>query len=252
MKKYIETKVLYKPKHKPLVSVIIPSFNRFDYLVNAIESVNNQTYKNFEIIIVNDGSTDERYYDKKFEKNVVTVHLKQNQKEIHGFGPGNIRNFGTEKANGDLLAFLDDDDIWLENKLELQLQAMLKNKLGMSSTEAYFGEGIYQKNLKYKLYNAEQYFQDLKYLYRKTNFIKKNTLPEVWNYDFTLIHNCFITSSVIVDKKIYDTLGGFRNLPLWADYDCWLGLQQLTDSVYLDTPLVYYDSLHAMGRNYSK
>ena len=63
MKKNIKNKIKYTPKNNPLVSVIIPSYNRFDYLENAISSVNKQTYKNYEIIVVNDGSTDKRYQD---------------------------------------------------------------------------------------------------------------------------------------------------------------------------------------------
>ena len=55
-----------------------------------------------------------------------------------------------------------------------------------------------------------------------------------------------------MEKKIFEILGGFRGLPLWADYDCWLGLQQLTDSIFVNEPLVYYDSLHGDGRNYIK
>ena len=97
----------------PLISVIIPSYNRLEYMLRAIESVLNQTYKNLEIIIVNDGSTEEGYLNHKYLNKVEQINLKENQKNIHGFGPGNIRNFGIEVANGKWLAFLDDDDYWL-------------------------------------------------------------------------------------------------------------------------------------------
>ena len=80
----------------PSVSVIIPSYNRFDYLIKALESVKLQTFKNFEIIIVNDGSSDSRYYSHFFDKSIKIVNLEENQKTIHGFGPGSIRNFGMQ------------------------------------------------------------------------------------------------------------------------------------------------------------
>ena len=252
MKKNIKNKIKYTPKNNPLVSVIIPSYNRFDFLENAISSVNKQTYKNYEIIVVNDGSTDKRYQDIDLGSKVHIVNLKQNQKMINGFGPGSIRNFGTSKANGDLLAFLDDDDIWLEEKLERQLEEMSFHNLGLSSTEAFIGDGVYHPESKYPLYISEHYIKDIKYIYKNTKFIEKNKLPKIWDYEFTLIHNCFITSSVIVEKNIFDILGGFRGLPLWADYDCWLGLQQLTDNIFLNEPLVYYDNQHGGGRNYTK
>ena len=67
----------------PKVSVIIPSFNRFDYLLRAIDSVESQNYKNLEIIVVNDGSDEDGYYKYKFNKNVKIINLKENQKQIH-------------------------------------------------------------------------------------------------------------------------------------------------------------------------
>ena len=236
----------------PKVSVIIPSYNRFPYLLRAIESVDSQNYKNLEIIIINDGSDEEEYYKHKFNENVKIINLKENQKQIHGFGPGSIRNFGINEAEGYYLAFLDDDDIWLPKKLEVQIEEMINQNLGLSSTEGYYGEGIYKPNETYKLYNKEFYLKDLQYLYKDTDYLIHGNLPKIWDYDFTKVHNCFITSSVIVEKEIFDKLGGFRNLPRWADYDCWLGLQQLTKSVYIDEPLFYYDGLHGDGRNYTK
>ena len=236
----------------PKVSVIIPSYNRFEFLLEAIESVRIQKYPNFEIIVINDGSTQNEYYKYSFPEFVKIINLQQNQKELHGFGPGSIRNFGTNEATGDYLAFLDDDDIWLENKLNKQISEMLKNDFLLSSTEGYYGEGRFNPKKKYLLYNQEKYMDDYKYLYRKTNFIKKNSLPNIWNSEFTNIWNCFVTSSVIVEKNLFNKLGGFRNLPLWADYDCWKGLQQLTDSIYINEPLFYFDGLHGDGRNYEK
>ena len=236
----------------PKVSVIIPSYNRFEFLLEAIESVKIQKYPNFEIIVINDGSTQNEYYKYSFPEYVKIINLQQNQKELHGFGPGSIRNFGTNEATGDYLAFLDDDDIWLENKLNKQISEMLKNDFLLSSTEGYYGEGRFNPKKKYLLYNQEKYMDDYKYLYRKTNFIKKNSLPNIWNSEFTNIWNCFVTSSVIVEKNLFNKLGGFRNLPLWADYDCWKGLQQLTDSIYINEPLFYFDGNHGHGRNYEK
>ena len=79
---------------KKFISVVIPSYNRFQYLNNAIESVLNQTYDNFEIIVINDGSTEEDYYKYNFPEQVKIINLKENQTQKNGFGPGSIRNYG--------------------------------------------------------------------------------------------------------------------------------------------------------------
>ena len=136
---------------KPIVSVIIPTYNRYEYLLRAIESVYNQTYKNIEVIIINDGSTNKEYKELASLKSGVTViNLPKNQKEIHGFGPGNIRNFGLEKSNGKYIAFLDDDDYWLESKLEIQIDILEGDEYKISSSEAFIGEGPYNSNQNYK------------------------------------------------------------------------------------------------------
>ena len=149
-------------------------------MLNAIKSVEDQDYKNYEIIVVNDGSTEEEYYKGRFNKSKF-IHLEQNQKEIHGYGPGSIRNFGTKQANGKYLAFLDDDDIWLENKLNFQISNGKLN-IKMSSTRMY-GSGIYDPDKNYELYNREHYFKDLKYKFRKLSIL--DGLPKIWNYDFS-------------------------------------------------------------------
>ena len=236
----------------PFLSVVIPSYNRFKYLLNSIESINLQGYENLEIIIINDGSEEEEYFTYKFQNNVKLINLDQNQKKIYGFGPGSIRNFGVNEAKGEYIAFLDDDDVWLPNKLKIQIKEMLSKGFKLSSTEGFYGEGIYKASNKYELYNKEKYIKDLKHIYKNSGYIKRNKLPEIWDFKFTEIHNCFITSSVIVEKILLLSIGGFQNLRRWADYDCWKNLQKLTKSLYIDKPLVYFDGLHGDGRNYEK
>ena len=236
----------------PKVSVIIPSYNRFNNLLNAIESVVSQDYENYEIIIINDGSTDKRYQEFEFNEKVKLINLNKNQKSINGFGPGAIRNFGTKIAKGKYLAFLDDDDIWLENKLFTQIESLENSDFQFSSTEGYFGNGLFNKIKKYPMYNKEHFYEDIKYKYRKTKYLKKNKFPNIWDEEFLKIHNCVITSSVVVEKSIFEILGGFRGLPRWADYDCWLGLVKLSPIIYIDKPLFYYDDNHGAGQEYFK
>ena len=219
-----------------LVSVVIPSYNRFKFLTNAISSVLNQTYQNFEIIVVNDGSTEKEYYSSSFSDKVKVLNLKNNQRDILGYVSNEyVRNIGIQEAKGKYLAFLDDDDVWMPKKLEIQSD--------------------------YQLYNNEKFYSVIKKKYSRTKFspnvlekIKgyKFEYPEFWTYDFLEVHNCIITSSVIVEKKLMDNLGGFRGLPttLNADYDCWLGLLKLTDLLYINKPLFYYDGKHGSGQNW--
>lgn len=247
--------------HNDLVSVVIPSYNRFEFLQKAIDSILNQTYKNFEIIVVNDGSTQEEYYSYKFPKVVKVINLETNQKNILGYVSNEyIRNFGIKAARGKYLAFLDDDDLWMPEKLEIQLKSMIKNSSKFSSTEGFYGLGHYNKDAEYQLYNDEKYYSVIKKKYSGTKFYsfldklkgKKFTYPEIWTHEFIQVHNCIITSSVIVEKKLMDVLGGFRGLPttLKADYDCWLGLLQLTNLLYVKKPLFYYDGNHGVGQNW--
>jgi teichuronic acid biosynthesis glycosyltransferase TuaG len=108
------------------VSVVIPTYNRFKYLLNTINSVKQQTYKNIEIIVVNDCSTEKEYYEYNWEINNITIiHLKKNSKDVFGYAClGLSRNYGIKKSTGKYIAFCDDDDIWFPEKIEQQLKAM--------------------------------------------------------------------------------------------------------------------------------
>ena len=234
-----------------LISVVIPSFNRFSFLVNAVNSVENQTYKNTEIIVINDGSDQKEYYENSFGKNVRIIDMDHNQKEQRGFPSDSIRNIGVENAKGKYIAFLDDDDIWTEKKLEIQIKALESSHCKISSTEGFFGNGEFDKNKKYQLYNSEKFYKKIKKKYRGTGLFKSKEFPRIWNHEFIKIHNCIVLSSVVIEKEVFDLYGGFNGLQNGvSDYDCWKGILQLTDLLYVSEPLFYYDGDHGYGRNY--
>jgi GT2 family glycosyltransferase len=235
------------------VSVIIPTYNRFNYLLNAIKSVQQQTYTRIEIIVVNDCSTDPRYYSHDFGKDVTVIHLKENTKQTIGFAcAGHVRNEGIKVATGKYIAFLDDDDIWFPNKLELQLRKMEETKCKMSCTEGILGEGPYNKDCGYPKYNSEYWFECLKQIYQSKNSkALNNGFPDVWSLYFMKIHNCVICSSVVVEKSILEKINNMNILKNgMEDYDCWLRIATHTNCCYVKDVCFYYDNGHADGRNY--
>lgn len=110
-----------------LVSIITPNYNGARYLTYAIESVLNQTWSNWEMIIIDDCSTDQSLdIIKQYARKEQKIKLISSQKKV---GPANARNIGIDHARGQYIAFLDSDDIWLPQKLEKQIDFMHKNDL---------------------------------------------------------------------------------------------------------------------------
>lgn len=116
--------------NEPLVSVIIPFYNRVDVTLKALQSAIDQTYKNTEIILINDGSTDD------ISSIVSFIESKDNCKLIttENAGPASARNTGIRYSKGEYIAFLDSDDLWLLNKLEIQIKMMMENGWEFSHT----------------------------------------------------------------------------------------------------------------------
>jgi glycosyltransferase involved in cell wall biosynthesis len=112
--------------NNPFVSIIIPAFNPGKYILDTIKSVLNQTYQNIEIILVDDGSTEPL-------ENLIQDHFPSNDKinyySKENGGLSSARNFGITKASGDFIAFLDSDDCWANNKLEIQIKYVSKYDL---------------------------------------------------------------------------------------------------------------------------
>jgi glycosyltransferase involved in cell wall biosynthesis len=229
-----------------LVSVIIPSYNRFDFLLNAIDSVKNQTYKNIEIIIVNDKSTQQEYYTYDFEGCKI-LHLDKNSKVIVGFPcAGYVRNIGINSASGQYICFLDDDDIFLPNKIELQIESIQSSKNKMSSTDGYFGYGVYNSNKKYSLYNEEHYRD---YILKTINYPE---YPDNITKEILYRHNLIITSSVMIETSLVKEVGGFKHIKNGLeDYDLWKRCIEHTNCDYIKTPCFYYDGYHGYGQNYT-
>lgn len=192
-----------------LVSVIIPVYNRKKLITRAIKSVLSQTYKNFEIIIIDDASTDET---KKVVVEFNDIILLDNKNKP---GPAGARNTGIEFAKGKYLAFLDSDDYWAPDKLQKQITAMQKENIQFSFTGVSF----------------ENYSGDNDFNIPEKGFIFKE-----------LIQKSFIcTSSVILKKEVTQKTGLFdENIFGTEDLDLWLRVAFSFQALYIQEPLVTY------------
>lgn len=200
---------------QPLVSVIIPSYNMARYVGEAIESVLAQTYKNYELIVVDDGSTDNTAeVVKKYLKPQAVSYIHKENKGISV-----ARNTGIKASRGEFIAFLDADDIWLPEKLEHQIKFMDSDKVGI------VGCGAYIINEKGEIFD---------------NFIKKtypnrSLLLGVLNMKNVVSGG----SEALARKKCFDVVGIFdENLKSSEDWDMWLRIAYHYDIVFVEKPLV--------------
>jgi glycosyltransferase involved in cell wall biosynthesis len=195
---------------KPEISVIIPVYNRGEFLIKTINSVLSQTYKNFELIIVDDGSTENiKKIINSFAQKII--YCKQANK-----GPASARNMGIDKSKGKFIAFLDSDDCWHKDKLLFQAEAMRNNPSYLIS---HTQETWYRNN---KLLNQKR-------KHKKCNqYIFDNCLPI-----------CMVSmSTVMVRKKLFTKIGLFdENLPCCEDYDFWLRISAKYPFLLIDKAL---------------
>lgn len=132
----------------PLVSVVIPFYNNKKWLPRALNSILSQTYNNIEVIVVDDGSEEDISDIQEMQDERVKLYRNKN------FGPAFSRNYGISKSNGKYISFLDSDDFWEENKLEIQISAMEKNNAVWSQHNYYY---YYDEKNKKKKINTYRY-----------------------------------------------------------------------------------------------
>ena len=121
-----------KKKEKIKVDIILPNYNSSNYIIKTVNSILNQSYKNWKLIIVDDNSNEEtvRILKKNFKnKNIKIYFLKKNR------GAGFCRNYAIKKSSSPYLAFIDSDDIWEREKLKKQINFMKKNNYSFSYTD---------------------------------------------------------------------------------------------------------------------
>ena len=196
----------------PLVSIIIPTFNRSEYLPRAIGSVLKQTFKDFELIVVDDGSTDKtcQLLD-SFSDPRIRYESQPNR------GVSSARNRGIRNSNGTFLSFLDSDDEWMPSKLEKQLEALEDNPdyMIVHTEEMWIrnGQRINQKN-KHRKYGG---------------WVFRHCLPL-----------CVISpSSILMHRKIFSKIGLFNEgFPVCEDYELWLRLTSKYQVLFIDKPLL--------------
>jgi len=237
------------------VSVVIPTYNRFRYLLNTIKSVKEQTYKNIEIIVINDCSSEKDYHEYDWNgNNIIIIHLEKNSKQIFGYAcAGYVRSKGIEISSGKYIAFCDDDDIWFPKKIELQIKEMEETGCKMSSTDGLIGNGMFDSSKKYKKYNFEYYYDTLQDIFKnKGSNLLENGFPYIWTLEFLKIHNCVIASSAVVDKDILVKYNCVHNEPNGTgdDYRIWLRVLEHTSCVYVEDICFYYDNGHGDGQNH--
>lgn len=198
-----------------MVSVVIPTHNRVDLLPRAIESVLNQTYKDIELIVVSDGSTDGT--DELMAKYANDSRIKYiNYKPAKG---GNYaRNSGFDAASGDYVAFLDDDDEWLPPKIEKQVALMkADDEVGL----VYTGINcIYvNENISYPFIPKLRGDLSKEILFR--NYVGS-------------------TSSVMLRKSFCESCRFDENLQALQDYDLWIKILQGCKADVVPEPMVNY------------
>jgi len=205
---------------KPLVSVIIPCYNAEKFLSTTLQSVLKQTYDNIEIIIVDDGSTDST-------SQIVSNLIEQNptDKKIIFYRQANkgvsaARNLGIQMASGEIIAFLDSDDIWYPHKVITQLELLDAHSDVVIVASNFDRLSPYGKLLKTKKISKKIYYLDFQQL---------------------AVKNKIGTSTVMVRKEIFEKVGFFdESLRGPEDWDMWLRIAKVGKIAYIDEPLAIY------------
>jgi len=202
----------------PRVSVIIPTFNRSERVVRAVSSVLNQSFKDFEIIVVDDGSTDNTH--EALSKYTSAIHYIQ---QPDNMGVSAARNRGITSSIAPWIAFLDSDDYWLKEKLSVQMEFVDQNP----HTVACQTEEIWIKNG------------------RRVNPKKRHKKPS-GNIFAQSLKLCLVSpSSVMIKRSLFEDVGLFdETLPAAEDFDLWLRISCRHPIYLIDKGLVVKEGGH--------
>jgi glycosyltransferase involved in cell wall biosynthesis len=202
----------------PLVSVIIPTCNRGWVVRDAIDSVLGQTFADFELIVVDDGSTDETSQILEAYAGRLRVIRQANQ------GVSAARNRGIDIASGSLIALLDSDDIWLPEKLDVQVAFFKNNTAALicQTEEIWIRNGL------------------------RVNPGKRHRKPSGMIFERSL-ELCLVSpSAVMVRRELFEEVGRFdESLPACEDYDLWLRVACRFPVHLIDKPLTVKRGGHA-------
>lgn len=199
----------------PLVSVVIPVYNRDDTVGRAISSVLNQSYKNFELIVVDDCSSDNslKVICEFQDERIRVIALKRN------LGANAARNKGIMEARGEYVAFQDSDDEWDKDKLQLQIKDMLSRNLLASFCAHRLIDSVRETIIPNDYDNKEKYETELA--------------------DVLANHNVISTQTLVVRKDIFRIIGDFdEEMPRLQDYEFVIRLVQREKIGYIAQPLV--------------
>ena len=198
----------------PEVSVILPVYNCENYIVETVESVLKQTFKDFELILINDGSTDNSMLRVlKFTDPRIKIVNQKNR------GAASARNFGIRTSAGAFIGFIDGDDLWLPDKIEKQLKCFEKNRdSGVVYTQRL---NIDQDGQVYHGYQPKLY--------------------SGWVLDRLYVDNFVCMSSSLVRREVFETVGLLNeDLRMSEDFEFWLRVACQDPFTHLDDALVCY------------
>ena len=193
------------------LSIIIPTFNRCELLYRALNSVFKQTYSDYEVIVIDDGSTDDTA--EMLQKNFTQVrYVFQSNKGVSA-----ARNKGLELAKGRWIAFLDSDDEWLPQKLEKQISLLIAK-------------------LDYKICHTEEIWVRNGI---RVNQMKKHRKTGGWIFPHCLPLCAMSPSSILIHRSVFDSIGNFdTSLPACEDYDLWLRITAKYPVLYMEEPQI--------------
>ena len=202
----------------PAVSVIIPVYNRKKLLAEAVKSVVNQSFSDFELIIADDCSTEDLESSVYSIPGIEKIAMKWIRLEKHSGMAGLVRNRGVDASSGGYIAFLDSDDLWEEYKLEKQYSLMMSLKK----------RGIRISHTREKWLRGEKTVSQKSQKHRREGYIFEDAL---WK--------CIIgPSTVMLEKSLFYEAGGFReDLEVAEDYELWLRITDHEKTGYIDEAL---------------
>ncbi len=201
---------------KPFFSVVIPTFNRWPLVGEAIESVLGQTFTDYELIVVDDGSTDGTADNIVRDFPNVTL-IKQDNR-----GVSSARNVGIHNSSADWVTFLDSDDMWEPNKLSQQREAIIADpSIRIIHTD-------------------EKWIRNKKRVNPKNIHQKSGSVSGDNELFRRSVKMCLISpSSVAIHAELFDKVGLFdESLPVCEDYDLWLRIMAGRSVAYIDEKLV--------------